>query len=104
MEDLAGGLATLRAMPYALQKIEAAYLKGGDAMDLLLEGKAPGTQAEMVQFIEKWGGIISAVAFGVLRKQAKIQADENAVALLTQLIDLANTVLGGKEQSEGSEE
>lgn len=87
LEDVAPGLQTLRRLPFGLQMIERAYLQGGDALQLLLEGQVPQSQKEMAAFIERWGGIISTVVVGVWKKQAKIQADENASALLVQLLD-----------------
>lgn len=86
LEDVAPGLQTLRRLPFALQTIERAYLQGGDALELLLEGRVPESQKEMADFIGRWGGIISTVVVGVWKKQAEIEADVNASVFIVQLL------------------
>jgi len=87
MEDLAGGLRTLRQTPLAIQTIENAYLKGGNALDLLLEGKVPATQAETAEFLERWGGIITHVVLAWVRKRARIEAQENVQVFIPALLE-----------------
>jgi hypothetical protein len=89
LEDVAGGLSTVRKMPLALQNLENAFLQGPEAFQMLLDGKVPESQQEMAQFIERWGAIIGAVAFGVLKKQAVVMADANAEAMLKKFTDFA---------------
>lgn len=92
LEDVVPGLQTLRSLPFGLQVVERAYLQGGNALELLLEGQVSQSQKEMAAFIERWGAIISTVVVGVWKKQAKIVADENASALLTQLLEALTTI------------
>lgn len=82
LEDVANGLMTLRKMPQALQTVENAYLAGPEALRKLLEG-----DGEMAQFIERWGAIIAHVVFENVRKRAKIEAEENAAAIIAKLAD-----------------
>ena len=93
LEDVSHGLNIMRRFPLTLQMLEAAYLAGPDEhgksrMQKLLEGNA-----EEAEFITRWGSIMSTVVFEVLRKQAKIQADETSEAILKKFIELAEAIL-----------
>ena len=97
LEDVGHGLTIMKRFPLTLQMLESAYLAGPDEtgrsrVQKLLEGNA-----EEAEFIERWGSIMSAVAFEVLRKQAKIQADETSEAILRKFIELAEAILQPKE-------
>ena len=96
LETEAAGLATLRKMPAALGALEAAYLAGPDALQKLLAG-----DAETTSYINHWGGIITAVAFSLLERQAKVQANATAEALITSVVELINAALNEATEGEG---
>jgi hypothetical protein len=87
LEDVANGTKMLRKLPLALQTLENAYHAGPEDLRALLEA-ADGSN-DIASYIEKWGDIISAVAFEVVRKKAKIEADETSEQILAKLCDFA---------------
>lgn len=68
--------------PLAMGQLEAAYLAGEETLRAFLD-----EDTETVQFIRRWAMTITAAAFSIMQKQAKIAADANAEAILKQFVE-----------------